>query len=74
MVVRGKDYGAFTHLSSFPNFAGRYSFENIKALIKISFGNVKGFFLILGKLRKIIIVTRRKRKRIQKKIRNNRKN
>ena len=38
MVVRGKDCGAFTYLSSFPNFAERYSFENIKALIKITFG------------------------------------
>jgi tetratricopeptide (TPR) repeat protein len=37
MVVRGKHYGAFTYLSSFPNLAGRYSFENIKTLIKITF-------------------------------------
>jgi hypothetical protein len=37
MVVRSKDYGAFIHLNSFPNLAGRYSFENIKALIKITF-------------------------------------
>jgi hypothetical protein len=40
MVVRSKDYGAFTHSSSFPNVAGRYSFENIRALIKKYFQKV----------------------------------
>jgi len=40
MVVRGKDYGAFTYLSSFPNLAGRYSFENIKNINKNYFRKV----------------------------------